>query len=82
VYNCSILCSLLVSSACRCGADLTRSSMPHRDNPVDILQPQGSSRMGGSCIVESYLEWCWAEVGIGNGEMEKAREPRELVSCE
>lgn len=46
--------------------------MPHRDNPVDILQPQGSSRMGGSCILESYLEWCWAEVGVGK-KREKAR---------
>lgn len=48
--------------------------MPHRDNPVDILQPQGSSRMGGSCIVESYLEWCWAEVGVGKRERRREAE--------
>lgn len=46
------------------------------------MQPQGSSRMGGSCIIESYLEWCRAEVGAGNREMEKARKPRELKRVE
>lgn len=62
--------------------DFTRSSMPHRDSRVGVLQPQGSSRMGGSCIVEWYLEWCWAEAGAGKRERKEAREPRDIKSFE